>query len=500
VIEFGPWLPDLPDFENPGLVTAKNVVYYGAAYHPKGALNSVLAALPAQCTGFVSLINQGAVVQIFAGTTTDLYELVSGAWVNRGSGYINAQWRFAQFGNTLLAVTPNTQVQYVTLGGSHNFAGVSGLYYSELIAVIRDFVVLANVYDTTGTQPQKVIWSQINNPIEFAYSAAQQSDAQILNGSWGPITGIVGGDYGVVFQQSAIWRMDYVGSPTVFSFTLQEKGRGTQIPGSVIDAGNIPGGGRRIFYIGVDGLYAFDGQTSTPIGVNKVNNWLATDLDLNYAANVRGVADTKNETVMWLYPGSGNTAGLPNKILAYNYVQDRFTVLEVTAEMIGLFMNPSSSLDSNVFNMDTTIVSMDAQNLVGSTPLIGAVNSSHEMCQFIGSNLAATIETGEMQVESGKSKDYMRLMTQQAQIIPGNRSMVTAVRAYTDSSPTVSIGTRNLPTDSVTYIAAGSQNSYGLYPVRANARYIRGKFAWASGDSWSYVQGWRMQATKTSRR
>lgn len=498
MIPLGEWLPDLPAFENPGLVTAQNCIYYGGAYRPYGSPVNVLAALPAACTGFIFVVNNSGVVQGFAGTTTDLYELVASAWTSRGSGFTGAVWKFAQFGGTLIAVSAGNPVQALTLGGTGNFAAVTGTYQAKLCTVVRDFVVLGNMYDSTGNEPQQVNWSGINAPTSYAASAATQAGSQIMAGSYGPISGVVGGDYGVIFQQQAIWRMDYVGSPLIFQFTLVELNKGTLLPGSVIQAGNVPGGGRRIFYIGVDGIYSFDGQTSTPLGVNRWNQTVLNDIDMNYTDSVSATIDYNNDMVLWLYAGAGNTDGVPNRLLAYNYIEDKATLMDVDGEVMGMYLPLTSSMDTLAFDMDTANYDMDANALTSLYPQPVMSNTSHEISQFNGPALAASFKSGDFQIITGKTKDYMRLMTGQAQLVPGKRALMTGLRLYTDGSPTITVGGKNAPLDAFAYRTAGSASSSGIYPIRYDSRYFNLELDFAAGATWSQLQGLEIRGVETS--
>jgi hypothetical protein len=41
---------------------------------------------------------------------------------------------------------------------------------------------------------------------------------------------VVGGEYGLVFQERAVWKMTYIGSPVIFQFDLIERSRGAFAP------------------------------------------------------------------------------------------------------------------------------------------------------------------------------------------------------------------------------------------------------------------------------
>jgi hypothetical protein len=93
----------------------------------------------------------------------------------------------------------------------------------------------------------------------------------------------------------------------------------------VVKVGNL------IFYLGIDGFYVFDGNSSTSIGANKVDKTFYDDLDLSYQSRIYGTADFDKQIIYWLYPASGNSSGRGNKILCYNYspsAKNRWSVIE----------------------------------------------------------------------------------------------------------------------------------------------------------------------------
>jgi hypothetical protein len=119
--------------------------------------------------------------------------------------------------------------QVVTLGAPTSRHSPDLPPKARHIAVVRDFVVLGNVDDGTA-RPNRVAWSAINNSADWAVSASTQSDIQDLQGDGGWVQKVVGGEYGLVFQERAVWKMTYIGSPVIFQFDLIERSRGALPP------------------------------------------------------------------------------------------------------------------------------------------------------------------------------------------------------------------------------------------------------------------------------
>jgi hypothetical protein len=83
---------------------------------------------------------------------------------------------------------------------------------------------------------------------------------------------MTGGQFGLIFQESRITRMDYRGGNVVFSFRRIEDNRGAVQGKNVIQVGNL------VYFLSEDGFYVTDGSSSKPIGANKVDRFFYNDL------------------------------------------------------------------------------------------------------------------------------------------------------------------------------------------------------------------------------
>lgn len=487
-IPFAEWLPDQPDHANPGATEAKNVIPAEQSYKQLNGLNIHSSALAARAQGAVAAIDSSGNIYDFVGTSTKLYKLETDATftdVAQVGGYTTAAdgyWNFQQWGDDILATNFDDPIQTYTLGVSTKFADLHATApQARYITQVRDFVVVGNTYDATdGNVPNRVRWSAIGDPTaSWAVSASTQADYEDLNSAKGWVQGVVGGEYGVVFQESAISRMTYVGSPAVFQFDEVESERGCYIPRSIVQVGHL------IFYISEDGFYVFNRESSTPIGAGKVDKTFFNDFDENYKDRVTAAADPINKLIIWAYPSTSATSGNPDKLIIYNWKDNRWSHAEVTTEMI--FTSESlgytlEDLDVITTDLDALPFSLDSRAWTGGSRLLSAFNTDHKMCFFNGSALSGVIETAEFQ------------------LYKGNRANLTRLLPIVDGTTTVQVGTRNLHTDSVSWTAAVSPNSTtGECDVRSNARYHRVRVN--TSGSFNHAQGVEIvSASKAGRR
>src|SRR5690606_37518200 len=103
------------------------------------------------------------------------------------------------------------------------------------------------------------------------------------------------------FQESSIRRLTYVGSPIIFQIDEVEPGRGTKAPGAVVQLGNL------IFYYGLDGFCAFNGQASIPIGLAKVDRWFLERAESDMIHLMTGAVDPSMGRVRWAFASRGST-------------------------------------------------------------------------------------------------------------------------------------------------------------------------------------------------
>lgn len=479
MIPFAEFSPDSPDLGNTA-TEALNVIPEPEGYRPFKAFSSISSALTARAQGGAWFRAPDAVTtKSFAGDATKLYLLSSATWNNVsrlvGGAYSTptaGNWRFAQFGYLAYATNGIDVVQSFDLGSGANWIAATGSPpVCNYIGTVRQFLVLANI----SSFPQRVNWSGENNPGTFASSATTLADTRdMVEG--GQITGFVGGEFGLVFQEDAIQRMTFVGSPTVFQFDKIAQSIGCTIPNSIAAWGD------RAFFCHRSGFHmVVAGQQVVPIGRNKagggrVDRWFWGRLDQTSFARVTTAIDPINSLYIVSFPGQASSSGTPNELLIYNWKADRWARAATTCELIYSGATQQSyTLDQlDAFGtLDTLPYSLDSSYWAGSLQLLlSAFDTSHKYGTFSGSTLAASVTTPEVQP------------------VQGRRCRVRGVRPMTDGgSPTLQLGYRPTQQDSVVWTSARSASKGGQVPFNVDSRYFRVQENHPAGDSWQWMQG-----------
>jgi hypothetical protein len=281
---------------------------------------------------------------------------------------------------------------------------------------------------------------------------------------------VVGGEFGTILTENSVWRMTYAGPPVVFQFDQVESAIGCYAAGSVARSGG------QTFFLSDTGFFVTNGQEVRPIGNGQVDRAFFADLDSNYLYRISSTVDPFNKLYMVSYPGAGSSAGLPNRLIIYNWATGRWATADQVLEFIYSRLTDGytlEGLDAISSSLDTLPYSLDSRAWVGGLKLLSGFNSDHKLVSFnTGIYKMATFITGE------------------AQLTPARRTFITSSAPLVEGSSDdieVSIGQRETLTDVVTYTTSSSRNAIGRCPLRANGRYQRVKLTISNG--FSQVQG-----------
>ena len=300
----------------------------------------------------------------------------------------------------------------------------------------------------TQAFPQRVQWSGIAAPTYFPVpltnaAIAVQSSYEDLPSELGPVVGVVGYPlYALILQKNGITRANYVGGQVVFSFGTYEWKRGPITRTAWVQVGNV------VYYLSEQGFLATDGASVVPIGTDQQNGggidrWFWSNVNTSYLSQITAGYDANLRCVAFSITTGSNTS--PDTLLLYNPLAQRWTRSAVpaiqvwsdtdgTRHRLGLIGKPTYAVYS----------------LLTGTPATGYV------------------ESGDMQFSDGKTR------------------YITGARLNVNSSdvPTLTIGTRNTLTTSVTYASPAAPDSFsGIAPVLAQGIYTRARVSSANATS-----------------
>lgn len=169
-VQFGNWVPDSANVPQPvtgrgislPLADCNNVYFANSNYVSLPLPVAIGLALPGQCLGAFTAIDQAGKPQVYAGTQTHLYHWNGASWdqIDGGLQFFASSWSFAQFGNNVIAAFAPPQVQtlssfwFGTVGtrfltipiGGSAFTYPTGAPSGSCVGVINQFAVAGNIW------------------------------------------------------------------------------------------------------------------------------------------------------------------------------------------------------------------------------------------------------------------------------------------------------------------------------------------------------------------
>lgn len=445
-IELGEWRPDQPGISG-SLTSVQNVVPQLVGYggFPTTSVYSQQATedLRALYTGVY-----GSDLTMFAAGSTKIFkfnELTDQLDdVSKTGGYTTSTWwDFAQFGDVLIAANDKDVMQAWNLGSSSVFANLSASApIAKFVTVVRDFVVAANI--GAGTYPTRVQWSDINDETDWVPAATSQSDYQDM-ADGGNITGLTGGEFGLVLMERSVARMSYSGSPFFFQFDIISRNLGCMEPGSVAQYGNTT------YFLSDNGFYACDGQSLTPIGAEKVDRFFQADVNNSYLSEMSTAVDPIRKLVVWEYRNNDEK----NALLIYNWQTQRWSYGITTADFLSSAATPSLTLEAlDAFGtVDSITTSFDSRLWVGDKNILAGIEGAR-VVTFTGANADAYIVTGDLEFSQN--------------------SVLTVIKPIVDNGGcNAQVASRRALDDTITFGPVSTQNADGRCPVRSAGRYHR---------------------------
>jgi len=459
-LTFGEWMPDQPSVSG-ALTDAKNVVSQAIGYGPfPSPVTFSTSSASEDLTTLYAAKQPNGDTALFAAGSTKIYTVSGvGAITQVKSGMTtgtNDKVRFTQFGSTIISTNNSQKLQSWTLGTSTSFADLSATApVAKYITVVRDFVVVANTYESAEQKQYRVRWSAINDETDWTENVNTQSDYQDIPDG-GQIVGIRGGEFGLVFLERAIHRMSYVGTPFIFQFDNISRGKGCMVAGSIAQYQGIT------FFLSDDGFYMCDGQNITPIGSEKIDRYFIDNASDSDYGTMSAAVDPIRKLVIWNY----KTIYGNRNVLIYNFKTQKWTYGDAGTDFLSEASTSSvtlEQLDSISSSIDALTTSLDSRLYVGGKYFLGGTLGARVMT-YTGANQTGVITTGDLDI--------------------GANSVVTLARPIVDNgSATVAIASRTLLDQSVVFNTAVAASSENRVPLRSAGRYHRLKIT-PTGSSW----------------
>jgi hypothetical protein len=197
-----------------------------------------------------------------------------------------------------------------------SLTGASDVPTVQNITFVSDnrfvFAFGCNDYGSVTQNPMLFRWSDQENPVNWTVSATSQAGSLTLSHGSEITTVVQTRQEMVVFTDSAVYSLQYLGLPAVW---------GAQILGdniSIISPNAAVVASGRVFWMGVDKFYVYDGRVNT---LNcDLRKYIYQDINLNQKQQVFCSTNEGFNEVWWFYCSENSTT--VDRYVVYNYVEN----------------------------------------------------------------------------------------------------------------------------------------------------------------------------------
>jgi hypothetical protein len=226
----------------------------------------------------------------------------------------------------------------------------------------------ANTLGTSVQDPMLIRWSDQENSINWTPAATNQAGDLTLSRGSQIITGSLIRQEVLVWTDSALYALQYVGAPVVWGSQLIGENISIMSRRSVIVASDIA------YWMGRDKFYIYDGSTK-PLPCT-VKRYVFSDINFDETGQIFAGANEEFSEVWWFYPTANSL--VPDRYVIYNYAENLWYYgnLSRTAWLdSGIKSNPIATTNNKIVQHEVGL--NDAET---SSPV--AITSSITSAQF----------------------------------------------------------------------------------------------------------------------
>jgi len=270
----------------------------------------------------------------------------------------------------------------------------------------------SDLQDTVSQNSLLVRWSDQNNPFDWFPSVINTSGGQMLRSGSRIICAVSTEDEVIIFTDSSVYSMRFIGPPSVFSFTMITQG--VEIIGAkaAIDASNS------VFFMGTEGFYVYSGSVS-PLYC-PVANYVFDDFNPRQSAKVFASTNSSFSEVQWFYPSAKSYE--PDRYVCFNYLSKVWTIGKLDMSPLD---NASTTIQTSVYNrtswrdaivfgnpMSTYIVSYNSNpSMIGSERSGPVIENTGVMIHETGNSanskdMNCFVTSGDMEIADGNSFSF----------------------------------------------------------------------------------------------
>ena len=384
-------------------------------------------------------------------------------------------WTHDNFGEDLIINQRNAGIYKWTENGGLSaraveLSGISGanLVPTKGLQVItsekdRHLIVLgcdpiSGSARTGAIDPMLIAFSDQENALDFEPLSTNTAGSLRLSSGSSIIGGVKARQEILVWTDTALYSMQFIGPPFTFGINLINEGTGLIGPKAAI---TTPSG---VYWMSYNNFYSYNGSVATlPC---SVHNYVFTDINLTQSFKINAFTIKDKSEVGWFYCSSGSDE--IDRYVMYNYVEGIWFYGQLSR---------TAWLDSGIENFPRAVTG-------------GYLYQQEKGFDDDGSPMTNVfIESSDLDIGDGEQFSFLK------RIIPDYKF----IEDQNDGNVNIVLKTRNFPGDSLTInstnaISSTTQQAY----VRSRSRQIALRFESdddATNDG-NLGIGWRLGATR----
>jgi len=296
------------------------IYYWDASFGLSPASFTVTIASPAVVTTSISLVNNTPVVltnsgypsalptglsvgttyyvKSSTGTTFNLSLTPGGAAINTSGSQSGTHY-----------IMPNG-VNITSLSGSSDAPIIQNyIYVSDVSRFV--FAFGCNDYASTVQSPMLIRWSDQESLVDWTPSSTNQAGSVTLSHGSSIITAIQTRQEILVWTDSAIYSLQYIGPPVIWSSQLMGDNISILGQNAAAQASGV------VYWMGVDKFYMYDGRLQTLSC--DLRRYIYQDINLDQNQQVFASTNEGFNEVWWFYCSAGSLT--VNRYVVYNYLE-----------------------------------------------------------------------------------------------------------------------------------------------------------------------------------
>jgi hypothetical protein len=173
------------------------------------------------------------------------------------------------------------------------------------------FAMGTNDYGSSTLDPMLIRWSDQDNPYVWTPDATNQAGSVRLSHGSEIITAVQARQEIVVFTDSSVYSLQYLGPPVVWGSQLLGDNVSIAGPNAAVIASGV------VYWMGVDKFYAYDGRVNT---LNcDLRRYVFSDFNQSQRGQVYAGTNEGFNEVWWFYCSANSI--VIDKYVVYNYIE-----------------------------------------------------------------------------------------------------------------------------------------------------------------------------------